>query len=368
MKILDRYIAKSFLVGYAIAFCVLIGLRVIIELFVNLDEFSELSNHGALALILHIVAFYACRTTLYFRDISGVITVVAAAFALGKMVRSNELVAMIASGVSAKRIVGPIMILALFFAGLSIADQELLIPRIADKLVQNPDEWEGEESFSVWFLRDGNQSLVCANRYHADTATLYQPTIILRKETSTPGVCEVTGQISAEFARYNSETEAWDLTNGLLFSADTDKPGAQHIASYKAPHLTAKDIPINERAGFDSLLSYRQLADMAAHNANIKDTVELLSQKNFRVTDPLINLTMLMVSLPVLICRDPRTMKSAVLVSFLLTAGCFVTTFICRMLATEVVFAGKVLPDLWAWLPVFIFLPIAFVELDSMKT
>ena len=41
MKILDRYIAKNFLIGYVIAFCVLIGLRVIIELFVNLDEFAE---------------------------------------------------------------------------------------------------------------------------------------------------------------------------------------------------------------------------------------------------------------------------------------------------------------------------------------
>ena len=64
---------------------------------------------------------------------------------------------------------------------------------------------------------------------------------------------------------------------------------------------------------------------------------ELLSQKHFRITDPIINLTMLMVSLPVLICRDPRTMKSAVLVSFALTAACFVTTFVCKMFATEIV-------------------------------
>ena len=40
MKILDKYIAKNFLIGYVIAFCVLIGLRVIIDLFVNLDEFT----------------------------------------------------------------------------------------------------------------------------------------------------------------------------------------------------------------------------------------------------------------------------------------------------------------------------------------
>ena len=61
-------------------------------------------------------------------------------------------------------------------------------------------------------------------------------------------------------------------------------------------------------------------------------------------------------------------MKSAIVVSFGLTAACFVTTFVCKMLATEVVFADRVMPELWAWIPVVIFLPVAAVELDSMRT
>ena len=40
MKILDRYVANNFLIGYCIALCVLVGLRIIIDLFVNLDEFT----------------------------------------------------------------------------------------------------------------------------------------------------------------------------------------------------------------------------------------------------------------------------------------------------------------------------------------
>ena len=49
MKILDKYVIKNFLVGYLIAFFVLIGLRIIIDLFVNLDEFAKHSNLGMLA-------------------------------------------------------------------------------------------------------------------------------------------------------------------------------------------------------------------------------------------------------------------------------------------------------------------------------
>jgi len=366
MRILDRYIAKSFLIGYVISFCVLIGLRVIIDLFVNLDEFAEHAGAGAWSVIQNIVTYYGLNMTLYFRDIAGVITVVAAAFSLGKMVRANELVAMIASGVSAKRIVSPILVLALFLTGLSVADQEFLIPSISEKLARNVDDMSAKEFYAIWFMPAGNGALICSLRYDVETQSFYRPTIITRRPTERPGVWEVTGRISADRAAYNSQTGDWDLVNGLCVSTDsTAEPKAR--ASYHAADLLPKDIAIRRKSGYNTLLSSRQLADLAAQQSKIKDVAQLLSQKHFRITDPIINLTMLMVSLPVLVCRDPRTMKSAVLVSFALTAACFVTTFVCKMFATEIIFE-RVMPELWAWLPVFIFLPIAFIELDSMKT
>jgi lipopolysaccharide export system permease protein len=367
MKILDRYIAKNFLIGYVIAFCVLIGLRVIIDLFVNLDEFAEHAGLGTWAVIRNIVTFYGLNMTLYFRDIAGVITVVAATFSLGKMVRTNELVAMIASGVSAKRIVGPILLLAIFFAALAVADQELLIPSLSDKLVRDKDEVPGRESYPVWFITDGNGSLVCAPQYEAETATFHRPIIITRRLTDRSGVWEVSGRITADAATFDEKTGNWDLVNGLYVSADSAGE-VKPMPFYRAPDLLPRDIAIRRKIGYNALLSSRQLTALAAQKTKIKDMAQLLSQKHFRITDPLINLTMLMVSLPVLICRDPRTMKSAVIISFALTSACFVTTFLCKMLATEIVFAGRVMPELWAWLPVFIFLPIAFVELDSLKT
>ncbi len=367
MKILDRYIAKNFLIGYAISFGVLIGLRVLIDLFVNLDEFAENSDLGAWTVLRHIVTFYAINMTVYFRDIAGVITVVAAAFSLGRMVRCNELVAIIASGVSAKRIVGPILVLAILFTGLAVANQELLIPSLSDYLVRDEDDIEGKEAYAVWFLADGNGSLVCSPRFDLATATLHQPTIITRRDTTTLGVWEVTGRISADSATYNPQTGNWDLTNGRYIGTDPNEV-ARAMMFYTAPDLLPKDIDLRRNVGFDSLLSSRQLAALAAQKTKVRDMAQLVSQKHFRITDPIINLAMLMVSLPVLICRDPRTMKSAILVSFVLTAACFVTTFVCKMLATEVVFGDRVMPELWAWLPVVIFLTIAIVELDSMRT
>ena len=68
MKTLDKYIAKNFLIGYVIAFSVLIGLTIIIDLFINLDEFTEHADLNALAVAKNVIHYYAINSTLYFRD------------------------------------------------------------------------------------------------------------------------------------------------------------------------------------------------------------------------------------------------------------------------------------------------------------
>jgi lipopolysaccharide export system permease protein len=375
MRILDRYVAKNFLTGYGIAFCVLVGLRIIIDLFVNLDEFTEHANLETLAVIKNIFTFYLLNCTLYFRDFAGMITVVAAAFSFGKMVRHNELVAVMASGVSLKRIIFPIVFLALILTGVLVIDQELMIPPLADKLVRSQGDIPGQESYKVRFISDGNGSLICSLKFDVETSTLYDPTILIRRELRT-GIWEVTGRIDAKKAIYNDNTGRWDLysqsaetgelvPHGLLTEKGSGK-APRPIASYDST-LTAKDIPVMCESEHLTLLSLWQLKALEAQKIQIRGTAQLSSQKHFHVTDPIINLVMLMISLPILVCRDPKSMKSAVMISFSLTGACFILTFICKILATEVVF-DRVMPELWAWLPVFIFLPIAFIELDSMKT
>jgi len=366
MKILDRYIAKSFLIGYLISFCVLIGLRILIDLFVNLDEFAEHSDLGSLVVIKNILIFYGLRSTVYFRDFAGMITVVAAAFSLGRMIRSNELVAVMASGGSLKRVILPIVILALLLTGLLIIDQEFLIPPLADKLARSEDAIPGQESYSVRFISDGNGSLIYSQKFEVKTATLYNPTIVIRSKIPDTLKWLTVGRIDAEKAIYNPQTRLWDLVNGRYTEKDFTK-GAEPKAFY-ASDLAPKDIPVRLKSENKTLLSFSQLRDLAEQGTKIKDQAQLYAQIQFHITEPITNFVMLMVSLPILVCRDPKAMKTAVLISFTITGGCLITNFVCRLLATEDVFVGGLIPEFWAWLPVFIFLPIAFIELDSMKT
>jgi len=372
MKTLDRYVAKNFLTGYFIVLMVLIGMRIVIDLFVNLGEFAEQhTDLGIITVLWNICRFYGIRSCLYFRDFAGMITVVAAVFSLGKMIHNNELIAVMASGVSLKRVIAPIVLLAILFTGFLIIDQEFIIPHFANELTVSHDDLPGQQQFSVWYMPDSNGSLICASEFDEASGTLNGITIVVR-HPAEPGKWVVTGVIQANSAAYDPQRHGWNLINGRLISivADTEVTSSalapREVDFYKS-NITPQQIPLRQQEGYKTLLSSAQLAAMAKPSARVKDLAELHSQKHFRITDPIINMVMLMVALPILICRDPKTMKSAIAISFVTTVGCLIVTFFCKMTATEVFF-NQVRPELWAWLPVFIFLPIAVIELDSMKT
>ena len=381
MRILDKYVAKSFLTGYVIALLVLVGVCVVVDLFVNVDEFAELAGDDADAergmgfVVGSILRYYGAQSMLYYRDLAGIITVVAAVFSLGKMTKNNELVAIMASGISLRRVIVPIIVLSVLLSSFVVVNQELIIPRLVSQLIRAHDYDRAKgDSYPFWFLSDGNGNLISANRYVEQEETMYDALIVLRKLVKKPDGSisfQVTGDIKAGKAGYDHATKKWklenaissDLTSNQLY--DHTPKGEQSL--YFKTDVTPEDIPIRRQEGYKSLLSSAQLSRLAADKSKSKDQAELISQKHFRITDPIVNLLMLLVALPVLVCRDPKAMKAAVVISFTVTGSCFVIMFICKMVATEVIFGG-IRPEFWAWIPVIIYVHIAFIELDSMKT
>ena len=381
MKILDRYIAKNFLFGYFIVLFVMLGMFLTIDLFLNLDEFSEqLGQTDASGHILtlkdvigNIIRYYSVRCCLWYKDMAGMVMVIAAVFSLSRMTRNNELIAIMASGTSLKRMLAPALLLSLLLSGLMVIDQEFVIPRMAHELIRKHDDLANESQYDLWFAGDDKGNLISSRKYEEKTQTFYNPMIILRQEIEgREGIYRVTGRIHASKAVYDAQRGGWALTKGQLLrlpvkGRDPSRYRPTQVTFYPS-NLTAQEIPMRRREGFKSLLSLRQLTELEQNSGTRRtDMAELALQKHSRITDPLVNLIMLMVALPVLVCRDPKAMKTAIGISFLTTASCFIVVFICKLFATEIVF-GHIRPALWTWIPIFIFFPIAWIEIDSMRT
>ncbi|MCH9022201.1 MAG: LptF/LptG family permease, partial [Planctomycetes bacterium] len=217
-RILDRYVAKEFLLGYLIAVFVVLSLRVVLDLFIELDEFVEDSPSGTsssfFTVIGYIVAYYTPKLFEYFRDFSGVMIILAAAFSLVRMSRQNELTAVLASGISLKRLLAPIILLAMLLNLLMVFDQEVILPRLAGKLVRDHDEIAGVDKMKISLLADRDNALLSAI-FDPDTKIITQLLIILRRDDGLG-----TGLITADKAVWQEQHQHWQLTNGLFVAAE----------------------------------------------------------------------------------------------------------------------------------------------------
>jgi len=56
-KIIDRYVAKEFLISYLIVMMVVLSLRVLIDLFLQFDEFVETKATGQAPGVIEVAGF-----------------------------------------------------------------------------------------------------------------------------------------------------------------------------------------------------------------------------------------------------------------------------------------------------------------------
>ena len=185
MKTLDRYIVRNFLVSTALWFAVMMSLRIVVDLFVNIDEFAE--KYEAFSETAgNIFTYYSANSLVYFARLGGVIIVTGAITTLYVMSRSNELVAMLAAGMSLHRVVWPIILCAMLLGGLIILDQETAIPALAPYLGKERDDVRGAEAFGVDFAMDTTGAAWLAALFTPANETMDWPLITIRREL-TPG-------------------------------------------------------------------------------------------------------------------------------------------------------------------------------------
>src|SRR4051794_28844864 len=223
MKILDRYVISTFLKNYFIAFFVLIGMYVTLDMVFNFDELVQVQDRAvvasgldsALIVVKAAANYYFYQLFTIFVQLSGMIPVVAAAFTLIRFSRFNELSAMLAAGVPLLRVASPIIIVALVLNGLLLLDQELLIPSIIPKLVRSRQE-AGQETaskdFQIPAMQDDKNAILNVARYRPGPGNpvMYAFTLVERDKDERP-----IAKVTASRADWDAATRSWLLTDGV---------------------------------------------------------------------------------------------------------------------------------------------------------
>lgn len=364
LKTLDRYILRAFFINYLIAIGVMIGLYVVLDLFVNLDEFTKVETDSSWQTIAKIIDFYGYNLFLYFAQLAGVIILVAGCFTLGRFHRTNELTAVLASGTSLYRVAAPIILAALGMNALWFVDQEVIIPRIAQKLARKHADIEGRLSFAIWFQPDPrNNTLLSASLFSPRMQEMRGVTIMRRDSQN-----RMTEVIRADRARWDAERGLWHLDNSyaMRFGADAAAEagdlGREAVLEYPSD-LTPKELSLLQATMWTSFVSLRELDRLHQRFAET-GTTEFIKVKHRRLTTILVNMILLCLGIPFFLNRERPSVLVAGARCLGLCGACYVVTFICQ----NVDVSGLSYPALPAWLPVLIFGPVAVVMMDSIKT
>jgi len=380
MKILDRYVAASFIKNYFLSFAVLLGLYVVLDMLFNFNSLvtiQEKAGLSGIATVLGLLAtswdYYYHQSFVFFVQISAIIPVVAAAFTLMRLSRFNELSAMLSAGVPLLRVTLPVIIVAVVLNGLVLVDQEVAIPGMIPKLIRKSSEagQASSSSFAIPSMQDDDNRLLVAAVYHpgvdAEAAWMESVSIIQRNHDLLP-----TGQITADLARWDSERGCWNLKGAVMTMglAPGGKPTTRPMLEpYYSQSVTPEKIALYRSHDYVQLLSTERINELLAGDVHYNAGF-LLRVKHTRFTQPIMNIILLLLAIPCVLTREPGRLKAAATKCLVLTGLCMGSIFLTSMLAQSPPNAAlaEQWPAIVAWVPVFVFGPVAVWLLDHVQT
>ena len=224
MRTLDRYVIRSFLWSAVMLFVAIMALRVVVDLFFNIDEFVEQERTFG-ELVAHLGTYYGYHSLVYFAELGGLIIVIAAAYTIARMNHTNELTAMLASGVSLHRVILPMIVAAMGMGALVVLDRELLIPPNAAKLVWDRGETVEMTTFGVNLLPDSRGTVWWSPTYHPSSHTMKAPILTYRDDQrrrlasvvssgeARPATCPGYRE---QLARRRRVLVGWEMTRAAL--------------------------------------------------------------------------------------------------------------------------------------------------------
>jgi lipopolysaccharide export system permease protein len=389
MRILDRERYWSFVKAYFICFVALVGLYVVIDAFSNLDEFEEVSD-STVHLFGNMGRYYLIKMSLIYDQICGIITMMAAIFTVTWMQKNNELLAMLAAGISTRRVIRPVLISALAISSLAVINQELIMPRFSEELQKPPDD-DGMQLVKVWPRQDANDVLI--NGDQADrsrrSVTKFSATIPVR-------VAGELIEIAAREAQYFSDDDASRPHRGgwVIWGAKfLMEPSTRSFGTLTKGVLTKVEDPsefpppVDKLAGkvgvpvyflktdltFTSLTRSRQWYHFAptieliralSDPSNVTERSDMEVFLHSRIIRPLLSFNLMLLSLPLVLGGAGRNMFVNLGMS-LGTSGLFYSVnFMSQYLGGHEVFTA----ELAAWAPLILFGTIAVARWDTIRT
>lgn len=364
MKIFDRYLIRLFVKVLLGCFLSMAGLYIVIDAFSNLDEFV---GYGSVRVVAD---YYSARLPWFFNYASGLLALIAAMFAVTWLQRTNELTALMAAGIPTKRIVRPLIVCAIVVSGLAVANRELLIPAVRDKLVRNAQDWLGEKARKVNAVTDNRTDILINGRTcYANEKRIKDPTFTLHARLGGFGK-----KLEAENAYHQAATG--NRPAGYLLVGVTQPKNHAELASVVVEGepiiLSPRDTEwlqpdqcfVASAVSFEHLAGGNQWREHAStrelvsglRNPSLDFGLRTRVMMHSRFVQPFLDVTLFCLGLPLVLTRQNRSVFLAIGMCIGVVTAYFFVLMVCQALGAS----GFLLtPAQAAWAPLVVLAPAA---------
>jgi lipopolysaccharide export system permease protein len=385
MRILDRQRYWAYFKAYVICFTALIGLYVVIDAFSNLDEFTKRAE--GLDLFKVMARYYLVHTSEYYDRLCGVISMMAAIFTVTWMQKNNELLAMLAAGISTQRVIRPVIVSAVIISAIAVANQEWVMPTFAEELQKRHDDDGNSAVLSLHGRYDANNIYI-----HGNTADRKAQTVNEFNATFPGEIFGTPREIRAMQARYIPPDDphaplkggwllrgAWlkfpidesQLKEGVLIklpNADGFPPAAGNFSDLGRETFflrTGVDFQAVTRASrWYQYAPSSELIRGLTDPANEPERMDIAVFLHNRVLRPLLGLALLCLCLPQVLGGYGRNMFINLGISLGTSALFYGACFMSQYLGAHAVISA----ELSAWAPLIGFGALARARWDQIRT
>jgi lipopolysaccharide export system permease protein len=369
MRIIDRYLLRQFIGTFLICYVSLTGLYIVFDAFTNLDEFlGYAQKQGGLLALLG--SFYVYKLIGCFDWTAALLSLIAAMFTVTRLQRHNEMTALLSAGVSRARVVAPVIGAVVVMALVAAANRELVIPRFRDQLARRPQDLIGDVGQKLEPRYDKlTEILIRGQATYRDRQRISKPRLVL-----PPTLWEYGTALEAEDAFYKP-AKGERPSGSLLEKVDTPKDlhtkaslyldgQAVIITPRDAPEWLAEDqcfvvsdVSFEQLAGGRAWQRYSSTADLIAglRNPSLGLRAEVRTAVHCRLVQPLLDVTLLFLGLPLVMRRENRNVFIAIGASAVLVAVFMLVVMGFQRLGA--IYALS--PAQAAWAPLLIFVPVA---------
>lgn len=373
LKTIDLYVARQFLVAYAICGVSFLGLFAVIEAFSKLERFLNQESNFLVEILRYNLAMVP---TVYTNYMGPIITLGAAMFTLTTLTRQNELSPLKAAGISIYRICLPIFLLAVCMTGITFVLQEQVIPRCKQPIREALAVVRGRPLQNL-LCHDNEHGYLIGVREYSPTQRIARDVDILerfadgqpKKQIDANQMewipsSDVEPDSDGCWVLHDASIQRWDASGNLLLNTKASTNFERLKTLHKKMELTTTVRPIDLETG-DLDISYLSWTELKTQYQRQPQHRHLAVKLHHHFAFPLSHVILLLLGIPFVLNTRNRNRFLSLALSFLICALFHLVSSISLNIANH---SEVFSPVLAAWLPVMLFGSLGITLFDNLPT